>query len=141
MTTNAYMNKREQAAGWRRWASIAVMIGMLAPTPPSLAAEATADTATFKFVGADLESAVKAIGQFMHMTFIIDPRIKGTVNLVTEKPVTRAQALKLLAAATAGIAVLALAGLPMKLNLIVAGVAGIVAGTVAELAEAAWKRR
>ncbi len=46
-----------------------------------------------------------------------------------------------LAAASAGIAVLALQGLPMKLNLIVAGIVGIVAGTAAELAEAAWKRR
>jgi hypothetical protein len=45
------------------------------------------------------------------------------------------------AAAVAGFAVLAFAGLPMKLNLIAAGVLGIVAGTLAELAGERWKAR
>ncbi len=45
------------------------------------------------------------------------------------------------AAATAGIAVLALAGLPMRLNLIVAGVLGIVAGTLVDLGGERWTRR
>ena len=36
---------------------------------------------------------------------------------------------------------LALAALPMKLNLIVAGVAGIVAGTVADFAKERWTAR
>jgi len=46
-----------------------------------------------------------------------------------------------LAAVVAGIAVVALGGLPMKLNLIVAGVIGIVVGTVADLARERWTRR
>ena len=46
-----------------------------------------------------------------------------------------------LAATTAGIAVLALAHLPMRLNLIAAGVLGIVAGTLADLARERWKAR
>ena len=45
------------------------------------------------------------------------------------------------AAATAGVAVVALSGLPMRLNLIAAGVLGIVAGTLADLAQEQWKRR
>lgn len=45
------------------------------------------------------------------------------------------------AAATAGVAVLALAGLPMRLNLIVAGVLGIVAGTLVDLGRERWTRR
>jgi predicted branched-subunit amino acid permease len=47
----------------------------------------------------------------------------------------------LLAAISAGIAVMALEALPMKLNLIVAGLVGIVVGTAAELAGARWTRR
>jgi predicted branched-subunit amino acid permease len=43
------------------------------------------------------------------------------------------------AAAVAGIAVLALDALPMRLNLVVAGVLGIVAGTAAEFALERWK--
>ena len=41
----------------------------------------------------------------------------------------------------AGIAVVALDGLPMRLNLIAAGVAGIVGGTAIELAKDRWIRR
>ncbi len=47
----------------------------------------------------------------------------------------------ILAATAAGIAVLALAHLPMKLNLIVAGLIGIFVGTVADLARERWKPR
>jgi len=46
-----------------------------------------------------------------------------------------------LAAVVAGVAVIALGGLPMKLNLIVAGVIGIVAGTLADIARERWTRR
>jgi predicted branched-subunit amino acid permease len=46
-----------------------------------------------------------------------------------------------LAGISAGIAVMALAHLPMKLNLIVAGVIGIVVGTVVDLAKERWKAR
>lgn len=45
------------------------------------------------------------------------------------------------AAITAGVAVLALSGLPMRLNLIVAGVLGIVVGTLADLARERWTPR
>jgi predicted branched-subunit amino acid permease len=45
------------------------------------------------------------------------------------------------AAVTAGIAVLAMSHLPMRLNLIVAGVLGIVVGTLADLARERWKAR
>jgi predicted branched-subunit amino acid permease len=45
------------------------------------------------------------------------------------------------AALVAGCAVIALASLPMKLNLIVAGTIGIVAGTLADFARERWTRR
>ena len=45
------------------------------------------------------------------------------------------------AAVVAGVAVIVLAGLPMKLNLIAAGVIGIVAGTLADIAGERWTRR
>ena len=47
----------------------------------------------------------------------------------------------IVAAIVAGIAVVALGGLPMKLNLIAAGVIGITAGTMADLARDRWTRR
>jgi predicted branched-subunit amino acid permease len=47
----------------------------------------------------------------------------------------------ILAAATAGVAVLALAHLPMRTNLIVAGLIGIAVGTAADLAKERWTSR
>ena len=47
----------------------------------------------------------------------------------------------IVAALVAGVGVLALAALPMKLNLIVAGIAGIVAGTIADFAKERWTAR
>jgi len=47
----------------------------------------------------DLEAVVRAIGQFTDRSFVIDPRVKGTLNLVTEHPVTKAQAYELLLSA------------------------------------------
>ncbi len=47
----------------------------------------------------------------------------------------------LAASLTAGVAVMALAWLPMRLNLIVAALLGIAAGTAADFARGAWNRR
>ena len=55
-------------------------------------------------------------------------------------PVLR-NAPSLIAALTAGVAVLALAALPMRLNLIVAALLGIAAGTLVDLMQARWTQR
>src|SRR5262245_324538 len=53
------------------------------------AAKPGEETVMLNFVNADLEAVVRAIGQFTNRTFVIDPRVKGTVNLATERPVTK----------------------------------------------------
>jgi len=59
--------------------------------------EATGATrGTLNFVDADIESVIAAIGDYTNTTFIIDPRVKGKVNLVSEESVTKAQAFQLL---------------------------------------------
>ena len=76
-----------------------VMVAALATPPsfaPSFAQEPTESQATLNFVGADIESVVRAIGHYTGNTFVIDPRVKGTINLVSEKPVTKTQAFELL---------------------------------------------
>ncbi len=64
--------------------------------PPARAQEPGNNQATLNFVGADIESVVRAIGHYTGNTFVIDPRVKGTINLVSEKPVTKAQAFNML---------------------------------------------
>jgi general secretion pathway protein D len=64
--------------------------------PAAIAQEPGSNQATLNFVGADIESVVRAIGHYTGNTFVIDPRVKGTINLVSEKPVTKAQAFTML---------------------------------------------
>ena len=56
----------------------------------------TNNKGTLNFVDADIESVIAAVGDYTNTTFIIDPRVKGTVNLVSEKPLTKVQAFQLL---------------------------------------------
>jgi len=42
---------------------------------------------TLNFVNADIESVAAAIGKMTNRNFLIDPRVKGTVNLVSARPV------------------------------------------------------
>jgi general secretion pathway protein D len=55
--------------------------------------------AALNFVNADMESVIKAVGHYTGTTFIIDPRVKGTLTLVSEKTLTKAQAFSLLTSA------------------------------------------
>jgi general secretion pathway protein D len=64
---------------------------------PDAAPVTAANKASFNFVNADIESVIKAIGDYANVTFIIDPRVKGTLTLVSEKSLTKAQSLQLLA--------------------------------------------
>src|SRR5450830_153512 len=64
-----------------------------------LQALAAADDAALNFVGADIESVIKAVGHYTNITFVIDPRVKGTLTVVSEKPVTKSQAFSLLTSA------------------------------------------
>jgi general secretion pathway protein D len=86
-------------SAWRRAGAAAMVLCMLAGAPAGYAQDPSANQATLNFVGADIESVVKAVGHYTHTTFIIDPRVKGTINLVSEKPVTKPQALDMLASA------------------------------------------
>ncbi|MFN8913995.1 MAG: type II secretion system secretin GspD [Betaproteobacteria bacterium] len=55
-------------------------------------APATDESVYLNFVNVEIEQAVRAIGQFTGRQFVIDPRVKGTLTLVTERPVSRQQA-------------------------------------------------
>jgi len=63
---------------WRRWSAAMAVLCTLATVQPSFAQDPSTDEATLNFVGADIESVVKAIGHYTNTTFIIDPRVKGT---------------------------------------------------------------
>jgi general secretion pathway protein D len=54
---------------------------------------------TLNFVNADIDSVVRAIGHYTGRTFVVDPRVKGTLNLTSQKPMSRTQALAALTSA------------------------------------------
>lgn len=47
------------------------------------------DNVTLNFVNADVESVIKAVGKITGRNFLIDPRVRGTINIVSSKPVSR----------------------------------------------------
>jgi general secretion pathway protein D len=49
-----------------------------------------ADTVTLNFVNADIDAVVKAVGDITGRNFLVDPRVKGTVNIVSARPVPKA---------------------------------------------------
>jgi general secretion pathway protein D len=66
---------------------------------PAMAQEGSASGAALNFVNADMESVIKAVGHYTGMTFIIDPRVKGSLTLVSEKSLSKSQAFALLTSA------------------------------------------
>ncbi len=55
--------------------------------PPVRAAEE--EKITVNFVNADIQSVIKTVGQHTGKFFILDPRVTGTVNIVSDKPVSK----------------------------------------------------
>lgn len=90
--------KFETSRQWCRTGMAAALMCALA-LPPAYAQEPAKGEAVLNFVGADIESVVKAVGHYTNMTFLIDPRVKGTVSLISERPVSKSEAFSLLSSA------------------------------------------
>ena len=70
-----------------RFLASLLVVALLAP---GLAMSQAADEkVTLNFVNADIVSVIKAVGGHTGKNFILDPRVTGTVNIVSEKPVPR----------------------------------------------------
>ncbi|CAB3758934.1 general secretion pathway protein D [Burkholderia paludis] len=76
----------------RRVATTLIVAGLIA-------SQAAYAQVTLNFVNADIDQVAKAIGAATGKTIIVDPRVKGQLNLVAERPVPEDQALKTLQSA------------------------------------------
>jgi general secretion pathway protein D len=77
---------------WSARAGALLLALALALPPPAFAqAPGTADEEriTVNFVNADIQSVIKVVGQHTGRNFILDPRVQGTVNIVSDKPVSK----------------------------------------------------
>jgi general secretion pathway protein D len=48
------------------------------------------DAVTLNFVNADIDAVIRAVGEMTGRNFVLDPRVKGVVNIVSATPVPRA---------------------------------------------------
>ena len=51
---------------------------------------ADVDLVPLNFVNADIEGVVRAVSEITGKNFVLDPRVKGTVNIVSARPMSRA---------------------------------------------------
>src|SRR3979490_3147671 len=70
--------------------AIAVVLSIFPVIRQAEAQPPEADTVTLNFVNADIEGVVKAVSEITGKNFVLDPRVKGTVNIVSARPVARA---------------------------------------------------
>ncbi len=69
------------------------------PAPPAITASAAKpleagapagpDTVTLNFVNADIEGVVKVISEITGKNFVLEPRVKGEINIVSARPMPR----------------------------------------------------
>ena len=59
--------------------------GLLLAVP----ARAADDAVTLNFVNADIDAVVKAVSEMTGRNFVLDPRVKGVINIVSARPVPR----------------------------------------------------
>ena len=74
-------------------ASICVLTGLFSG---SAAAE---EAVRLDFVNADIDAVVKAVGEMTGRSFVVDSRVKGTVNVISGKPIPKSLAYPMLQSA------------------------------------------
>jgi len=75
---------------------------LLLSQPATAAQPASANTnepVSLNFQNADIESVIQAVGKLSGTNFLVDPRVKGKINVVTNTPVPRELAYQILLSA------------------------------------------
>ena len=79
----------------RGWRSVFVCVLLLAAGSVPCSAQTGAagssvpDTVTLNFVNAEIDGVAKAVSDITGKNFLIDPRVKGVVNIISAKPISR----------------------------------------------------
>ncbi len=64
----------------------------LAGAPGTSVAQRAGEPITLNFAGAEIEAVARTMAAITRQNIVVDPRVKGTMNLTTEKPVSPAAA-------------------------------------------------
>ncbi|HEX6945673.1 MAG TPA: hypothetical protein VF196_05725, partial [Casimicrobiaceae bacterium] len=65
------------------------MSGQTASAPATATATESADAVTLNFVNAEIDAVVKAVSEITGRNFVLDPKIKGTVNIISARPIPK----------------------------------------------------
>jgi general secretion pathway protein D len=68
------------------WAAFFAIAFALGAPPAALAAD---EPVTLNFVNADIEAVIKAVAEITGRNFVVDPKVKGTINIISARPVPR----------------------------------------------------
>jgi general secretion pathway protein D len=68
------------------WRGAALAVLLAAALTASAADD---DLVTLNFVNADIDAVVKAVSDITGRNFVLDPRIKGTVNIISARPIPK----------------------------------------------------
>lgn len=71
------------------WFARLILCGVLAFSTASIAAE---EQVSLNFVNADIVEVIKAVSQITGRNFLIDPRVKGTLDIVSSTPIPASMA-------------------------------------------------
>ncbi len=67
-------------------AFFAIVLLLALPVPHARAAD---EPVTLNFVNADIDAVIKAVAEITGRNFIVDPKVKGTINIISARPVPR----------------------------------------------------
>lgn len=81
--------------------SLAVLLAasQLGPVISTAHAQQADNRVSLNFVDTDIPAVLRALSLFTHRNFLVDPRVKGKLTLVSDRPVDSAQALSMLTGA------------------------------------------
>ncbi len=79
--------------------ALLLSLGLLQPLAPAPLLAAEEEKVTLNFVNADIETVTKAVSQITGKNFLLDPRVKGTVNVISSRPVPQSLAYQFLLSA------------------------------------------
>jgi general secretion pathway protein D len=74
--------------------AVAVLVAglLLAVAPGALHAQRSAEPITLNFVNAEIEAVARTMAAITGRNIVVDPRVKGTISLSTDRPVRPAEA-------------------------------------------------
>ncbi|HEX5127909.1 MAG TPA: type II secretion system secretin GspD [Rhodocyclaceae bacterium] len=87
------------SALWAADSQPAVVTTTTAATTAAAETKENGDNVSLNFNNADIDAVVRAIGKISGKNFILDPRVKGTLNIVTNRPVPRSMTYSILLSA------------------------------------------